>query len=60
MKRIVLLFISFLLLLFIGCATKEYVKQQVEDCCNKVENCCNKAEAAVKKCEKAFELQQEK
>jgi hypothetical protein len=53
MKRVALLFLSFLLLLSFGCATKEYVKQEVE-------NCCNKAEAAAKKCEKAFELQQQK
>jgi hypothetical protein len=53
MKRVALLFISFLLLLSFGCATREYVKQEIE-------KCCKKSEAAAKKCEKSFELQQQK
>jgi hypothetical protein len=53
MRKISVGVITFLLLISFGCATREYVKQQVDDC-------CKKAEAAAKKCEKAFELQQQK
>jgi hypothetical protein len=53
MKKAALLFLSFFLVLSFGCATREYVKQQIE-------KCCKKSEVAAKRCEKAFELQQQK
>jgi hypothetical protein len=53
MRKISLVVFTVLLLLSFGCATREYVKQQVDEC-------CKKSEAAAKKCEKAFELQQQK
>jgi hypothetical protein len=60
MKRVALLFISFLLLLSFGCATRDYVRQQIEPLVDKIsrleakETCdCNKAEAAAKRAEEA-------
>lgn len=72
MKKLALL-VPFLSLLFFGCASKDYVRQQTDplvDRINKLEakkDCCKNAEAAAerannsaKKCEKAFELYQSK
>jgi hypothetical protein len=42
-----------LLMFSFGCATKDYVRQQIEP----LADCCKKAQ---KKCQKAFELQQQK
>ncbi len=67
-----LLVIPLLSLLFWGCATRDYVKQQVDpladriskleakDCCSKAEAAAERAENAAKKCEKAFELHEQK
>ena len=71
-KSIVLLvLLSFLLVMSYGCATKEYVKEQIDalsaECCGKseaaaerAEAAAKKTEAAAKKSEKAMELQQKK
>jgi hypothetical protein len=71
-KKSVLLIVlmNFLLVMSYGCATKEYVKEQIDalraECCGKneaaerAEAAARKAEAAAKKAEKAFELQQNK
>jgi hypothetical protein len=49
--------IIFLLFIFaFGCASRDYVRQQIDP----LLDCCRKAEEASKKCEKAFELQQMK
>jgi hypothetical protein len=46
------LVVGFLLVMFsFGCATRDYVRQQVDP----LLDCCRKAQ---EKCEKAFELQQ--
>ena len=73
MKKYVLLtvLLNFLLVMSYGCATKEYVKEQIDalraECCGKneaaaerAEAAAKKSEAAAKKAEKAFELQQNK
>jgi hypothetical protein len=76
MKKTVVLLASFALFLSAGCASKEYVQQQVEpladrisrleaqDCCGKAEAASRRAEEEAKKCtracEKSFELQQSK
>jgi len=72
MKKLVLL-VPFVSLLFFGCASKDYVRQQTEplvnriskleakkDCCKQAEAAAEIAENAAKKCEKIFELRQEK
>jgi hypothetical protein len=72
MKKLALL-VSFMSLLFFGCASKDYVKQQTDplvdrisrleaqkDCCKTAEAAAEMANNAAKKCEKAFELHQEK
>jgi hypothetical protein len=72
MKRFVFMVVPLALFLSLtsGCATREYVKQQVEplkECCEKSQDAANRAEAAsaraeaaAKKAEKAFELHQQK
>ena len=72
MEKSILLVLPLMLLLFFGCATRDYVRQQMEPLVDRIskleaENCCKKAEEAskrcervAKKCEKAFELQQHK
>jgi hypothetical protein len=59
-RKIVLLVSSILLILSFGCATKDYVRQQVDpliDRISKIEamDCCDKAEAAAKRAEAAAE-----
>ena len=57
MKKVSLFVVGTLLCLFVfGCASRDYVRQQIDP----LLDCCRKAEAASKKCEKAFELQQMK
>jgi hypothetical protein len=72
MKRIALVVIALSFVLTFGCASRDYVQQQIEplvdriskleakDCCDKTEEALQRAEAAARKCEKAFELQQQK
>jgi heme O synthase-like polyprenyltransferase len=75
MKRgILLLLISLLFALSSGCATKEYVKQQIDeamktanDRCAKAESAAERAQAAAEKAQsaakqsmKAFDLHQKK
>ena len=76
MKKTVVLLASFALFLSAGCASKDYVRQQVDplidrisrlearDCCEKAEAASKRAEDAANKCtkscEKSFELQQSK
>jgi hypothetical protein len=72
MKRFAFMLVPLALFLSLtsGCATKEYVKQQVEplkECCEKSQDAAQRAEAAAaraeaaaKKAEKAFELHQQK
>ena len=72
MKKTALLIIALSSILTFGCASRDYVQQQMEplvdriskleakDCCDKTEEALQRAEAASKKCEKAFELQQQK
>ena len=72
MKKAALLIISLLMLLSFGCASRDYVRQQIEPLVDRIskleaENCCKKAEEAArrcerasKKCEKSFELEQHK
>jgi len=69
-----LLLISLLFALSFGCATKEYVKQQIDEAMKSANDRCAKAEATAEKAEvtaeqaqaaakkslKAFELQQKK
>jgi outer membrane murein-binding lipoprotein Lpp len=70
MKKVILAMCSVSLLLSVGCASKDYVRQQVEplveriskleaqgDCCDQAKEAARKCE---KKCEKSFELQQQK
>jgi hypothetical protein len=53
-KRKASILIVFLLIMFaFGCASRDYVRQQVDP----LLDCCRKAQ---QKCEKAFELQQMK
>ena len=71
MKKVALLIIVSSLMTF-GCASRDYVQQQIEplvdriskleakECCDKTDEALQRAEAAAKKCEKAFELQQRK
>ena len=72
MKKAGLLVIALSYILTFGCASRDYVQQQIEplvdrisrleakDCCDKTEEALQRAEAAAQKCEKAFELQQQK
>jgi len=76
MKKTVVLVASFALFLSAGCASKDYVRQQIDplvdrisklearDCCGKAEAASKRAEDAANKCtracEKSFELQQSK
>lgn len=68
MKKVVLSIFSLALLLSFGCASKDYVRQQVEplveriskieakgDCCEKAKASAREAEEAAKKCEKKCE-----
>jgi len=58
MKKLLILFLSICLFatFSLGCATKNYVKEQVAP----LKDCCDKADKAAKKCEKAFSLHQSK
>jgi hypothetical protein len=76
MKNLIITIASFALFLSAGCASKDYVRQQVDplidrisklearDCCEKAEATAKRAEEAAKKCtahcEKSFDLQQSK
>ena len=65
MKKASLIVIFLSLLLSAGCASRDYVRQQVEPLVDRIskleaQNCCEKAEEAAKKCEKIFNLQQVK
>jgi len=72
MKKAALLFISLSMLLSFGCASRDYVRQQIEplvdriskleaeNCCKKAEEAAKRCERAAKKCEKGFELEQHK
>jgi hypothetical protein len=76
MKKTIITVASFALLLSAGCASKDYVRQQVDplidrisrlearDCCEKAEAAAKRAEESAKKCtahcEKSFDLQQTK
>jgi benzoyl-CoA reductase/2-hydroxyglutaryl-CoA dehydratase subunit BcrC/BadD/HgdB len=72
MKKAALLVIVLSFVVTFGCASRDYVQQQMEplvdrvskleakECCDKTEDALQRAEAAAKKCEKAFELQQKK
>jgi len=72
MKRLVLPIFLLLSMLLAGCATQEYVRQQMQpladriskieaaNCCEKAEEASQKCENVAKKCEKAFQLHQEK
>ena len=67
MKSVALIVVSSAIFLFTGCATRDYVKQQMEplvERMSKIEakqkECCEAAERAAKKCEKTFELEQHK
>ncbi len=75
MKKAALLVISLSMLLSFGCASRDYVRQQIEplvdriskleaergeDCCKKAEEAAKRCERAAKKCEKGFELEQHK
>lgn len=72
MKKAALLIISLSMLLSFGCASRDYVRQQIEplvdriskleanDCCTKAEEAAKRCERAAKKCEKTFELEQHK
>jgi outer membrane murein-binding lipoprotein Lpp len=72
MKRAILPAFLLMSLLVAGCATRDYVKQQMEplvariskleaeNCCKKAEQASKRCERAAKRCEKAFELQQHK
>ena len=72
MKKAALLVFALSFILTFGCASRDYVQQQIEplvdrisklearDCCDKTEEALQRAEAAAKKCEKSFELQQKK
>jgi hypothetical protein len=72
MKKAALLVISLSMLLSFGCASKDYVRQQIEplvdriskleaeNCCQKAEEAAKRCERAAKKCEKSFELEQHK
>jgi hypothetical protein len=72
MKKAGLLIISLLMTLSFGCASRDYVQQQMEplvdriskleakECCEIAEKAAQRAEKAAKKCEKAFELEQHK
>ncbi|OGW36741.1 MAG: hypothetical protein A2Y97_13505 [Nitrospirae bacterium RBG_13_39_12] len=60
MKKILLLVNTLFLMLSLGCATKDYVRQQIDplvDRISKIEamDCCNKAEAAARRAEAAAE-----
>ncbi len=70
MKKVILALCSVSLLLSVGCASKDYVRQQVEplveriskleaqrpsDCCEKAKASAREAAEAAKKCEKKCE-----
>jgi len=59
--EIMKLFLSLVMVLFaVGCASKDYVRQQIEplqDKINKAQACCEQSQKAMKK---SFELQQKK
>ena len=56
MKKAYVVVVFLLVIFAFGCASRDYVRQQVDP----LLDCCRKAEEASKKCEKAFELQQMK
>jgi hypothetical protein len=71
MKKAVLLIVTLLMTLSFGCASRDYVQQQMEPLVDRISKleargCCEsekaaqRAEKAAKKCEKAFELEQHK
>jgi hypothetical protein len=72
MKNAALLVIFLSMLLSFGCASRDYVRQQIEplvdriskleteNCCKKAEEAARRCERAAKKCEKSFELEQHK
>jgi hypothetical protein len=72
MKKVALLAISLSMLLSFGCASRDYVRQQIEplvdriskleaeNCCKKAEEAARRCERAAKKCTKSFELEQHK
>jgi cell fate (sporulation/competence/biofilm development) regulator YmcA (YheA/YmcA/DUF963 family) len=76
MKKAIVMFVSFAFFLSAGCASREYVQQQLDplaerisrleerDCCEKAEAAARRAEEIARKCqqvcEKSFELQQQK
>ncbi|HMK49039.1 MAG TPA: hypothetical protein VK435_03215 [Thermodesulfovibrionales bacterium] len=72
MKRTVPLIGLLLMTLSIGCASRDYVQQQIEplvdriskleakECCERAEKAAQRAEKAAKRSEKAFELEQHK
>ena len=55
------LFLALIMTLFaVGCASKDYVRQQIEpleDKINKAQACCEQSQKAIKK---SFDLQQKK
>ena len=58
MKR--MMFVVLMLAFSVGCASKDYVRQQIEplqDKINKLQTCCEQNQKAMKK---SFELQQKK
>ena len=58
MKR--MFFVVLMLAFSVGCASKDYVRQQIEplqDKINKLQTCCEQNKKAMKK---SFELQQKK
>jgi hypothetical protein len=72
MKKATLLVIFLSMLLSFGCASRDYVRQQIEplvdriskleaeNCCKKAEEAARRCERAAKKCAKSFELEQHK
>jgi len=56
MKKAYAIVFASLIMFAFGCASRDYVRQQVDP----LLDCCRKAEEAAKKCEKSFELQQMK
>jgi len=63
MKKVVLFIASLSLLLSVGCASRDYVHQQMEplveriskleDCCARTKECCEKVKASVKDADEA-------
>jgi hypothetical protein len=62
MKRVIVLSLTFCLLsvFSFGCATREYVQQQIEPLMEKISKCESKCDKSVAAQRKAFELQQQK